>query len=143
MNKIIKEIIIMLLVCLATMLLLAILLYRYIPNRKAVPEVTTYVASEEIQAFLDDDVDSKDKQEDVVLTYEVTASDLKNYQATEDYVPGKANPFGAYTGKTTDGENPDSDGSSDTSNDNANDKPTNTLETGTVPSVYSDKSGTK
>ena len=136
MSKIIKEIIIMLLVCLAIMLLLAILLYKYIPNRKAVPEITTYVASEEVQEFIDDNVDSKDKSEDVVLTCEVTSSDLKNYQATEDYVPGKANPFGTYTGKTTSEENPNSDG-------NTNNKPVNTLETGTVPSVYSDKSGTK
>ncbi len=140
MNKIIKEIIIMLLICLATMLLLAIILYKYIPNRKSVPEVTTYVASDEIQEMLDDNVDSKDEENEVILTYEVTASDLNNYQATEDYVPGKANPFGAYTGKTTEEQNLNPDGNSD---DNTNNKPTNTLENGTVPSVYSDKSGTK
>ena len=39
MAKIIKEIIIMLLTCLAGMLLFAVILYEYIPNRKVVPEI--------------------------------------------------------------------------------------------------------
>ena len=134
MSKVIKEIIIMLLICLVTMLVLAILLYRYIPNRKVVPEVTTYVATEDVQTLLADDVDSDEGKDDILLTYEVTSADLKNYQATEDYVPGKANPFGAYKAGTEE-EKPDGDSSSTNS--------TNTLESGTVPSVYSDKSGTK
>ncbi len=132
MSKVIKEIIIMLLICLVTMLVLAILLYRYIPNRKVVPEVTTYVATEDVQTLLEDDVDSDEGKDDILLTYEVTSSDLKNYQATEDYVPGKANPFGPYNAEEA---KPDGNSSSTDS--------TNTLESGTVPSVYSDKSGTK
>ena len=54
MAKVIKEIIIMLVICLLTMLVLAIALYRYIPNRKAVPEVVTYTASEDVQDLLED-----------------------------------------------------------------------------------------
>ena len=49
MAKIIKEIIIMLLTCLAGMLLFAVVLYEYIPNRKVVPEVAMYNASDKIK----------------------------------------------------------------------------------------------
>lgn len=49
MAKIIKEIIIMLLVALAGMLLFAVIFYEYIPNRKVVPEVIQYSASEKIK----------------------------------------------------------------------------------------------
>ena len=76
MAKVIKEIIIMLVICLLTMLVLAIALYRYIPNRKAVPEVVTYTASEDVQDLLEDNIDTKSDQDNVILTYEVTASDL-------------------------------------------------------------------
>ncbi len=87
MAKVIKEIIIMLVICLLTMLVLAIALYRYIPNRKAVPEVVTYTASEDVQDLLEDNIDTKSDQDNVILTYEVTASDLSGYQSTNTYVP--------------------------------------------------------
>ena len=96
MAKIIKEIIIMLLVCLITMLLLAIALYQYIPNRKIVPEIVKYSATEEVKDLLDDNINAKE-EESVLLTYEVTSSDLNNYQITNDYVPGKSNPFATYS----------------------------------------------
>ena len=68
----------MLLVCLVTMLVLAISLYKLIPNRKIVPEVVTYKASEEIQDLLEDNIDQKDNQTSQnIATYEVTASELK------------------------------------------------------------------
>ena len=51
MTKIIKEIIIMLLVALAGMLLFAVIFYEYIPNRKVVPEVSQYSASEKIKEY--------------------------------------------------------------------------------------------
>ena len=98
MLKAIKEIIIMLLVCLVGILLFAVVFYEYIPARKIVAEVSTYTTSEEVEELLADDIDSQDS--DVILTfqegnYEVTSSDLNSYQVTDDYVPGKANPFAA------------------------------------------------
>lgn len=95
MTKLIKEIIIMLIICLITMLVLAVALYDYIPNRKVVAEVTQYETSQEIETQLADDIDSEEKE--VVLTYEVTASDLNTYESKNEYVPGKANPFSAAT----------------------------------------------
>ena len=103
MAKIIKEIIIMLLVCLAGLLLFAVVLYEYIPNRKEVPEIAQYNPSEKIKELKADDIDKKN--ETIIKTFEVTSSDLANYKVANDYVPVKSNPFG--TGKS----NPDSDSS--------------------------------
>lgn len=91
MGKVIKEIMIMLLVCLVGMLLFAVAFYEFIPSRKVVPDVTQYSASEKVQELLADNIDKTNDQ--VVLTYKVTSSDLNNYKVTKDYVPGKANPF--------------------------------------------------
>ena len=89
--RIIKEAIIALLICLLTMLLFAVVLYEFIPSRKVIPEVAEYKASEKVAEQLADNVDQDNEK--VVLTYEVTGSDLNNYKITDDYVPGKANPF--------------------------------------------------
>lgn len=96
MAKTIKEIIIMLLVCLIGILLFAVVFYEYIPTRKVVAEVTTYKASNTVEELLADNIDQNSNN--VILTfeegeYEVTSSDLNNYEATNIYVPGKANPF--------------------------------------------------
>ena len=96
-SKIVKEAIIILLACLVVILLFAVILYNFIPNRKLVKEVKQYQASEQISEQLSDKVDAENEQ--VVLTYEVTKSDLNNYKITDDYVPGKANPFSELTTK--------------------------------------------
>ena len=134
----------MLVICLLTMLVLAIALYRYIPNRKAVPEVVTYTASEDVQDLLEDNIDTKSDQDNVILTYEVTASDLSGYQSTNTYVPGKSNPFAsASSSASTDGGS-DSNNSSDnngTSQKNEQKNPNQSTES-TAPSIYNGK-GTK
>lgn len=99
MAKIIKEIIIVLLICLISMLIFAITLYNYIPNRKVVAEVTQYQTTPEVQTLLADNIDSQENE--IVLTYEVTSKDLNNFEAKNEYVPGKANPFAAATKSTT------------------------------------------
>ncbi len=150
MAKVIKEIIIMLLVFLITMLILAIGLYKYIPNRKAVPEVVTYTASEDVKDLLEDNIDKKSDSDDVILTYEVTASDLTGYQSINTYVPGKSNPFAAASSSTSnDGDNNSSSNNGDSSSDNSQNNKTNNEQKNpnqsnesTAPSVYN-KNGTK
>ena len=94
MNKsIAKEIIIGLLLCLAILLVLAILLYGYIPNNKLIPELVAYTTPEEAKEVL------KETQVDtskVILTYEVNGSDLSTAQKTNSYKAGKVNPFSSY-----------------------------------------------
>lgn len=124
MGKIIKEIIIMLLICLVGILLFAVIFYRYIPNRKIVAEVAEYKASDEVEQLLQDSVDQDDNE--VVLTYSVTSSDLSNYEATNNYNPGKANPFSPATTTskekttTSTGSGNDSSNSSNSAKDSTN-----------------------
>lgn len=96
-KSIIKETIIMLLVCLAILLVLCILLYDFIPSNKILPAEVSYQASEEIQKELDSAVSGETTK--VVLSYEVTSTDLKNYEKSDDYNAGKVNPFSAYVEK--------------------------------------------
>lgn len=141
MTKTIKEIIIMLLVCLVTMLVLAIVLYQYIPNRKAVPEITTYAATDDVKLLLEDDIDQRSDDDQVILTYEVTESDLNSYQNTNDYVPGKSNPFAAYSGTPT-GEEATTDNTQEGTNTETSSSTGENRETSS-PSVYSQNTGTK
>lgn len=101
MEKAVKEITIMLLICLIAMLILAVVLYKYVPSRKVIPEVITYAADEQTQDLLSDPVDQTGTASDVILTYEVTEKDLGGYKGTQDYVPGKANPFAPSSGEVT------------------------------------------
>ena len=94
MPKFIKEIIIILLIILVSMLIFAVLLYDYIPNRIQSKETITYTATDSVKSMLQDSV-AKDT-ENIILTYEVTGSDLTNYEKAKEYVPGKQNPFEVY-----------------------------------------------
>lgn len=148
MAKAIKEIIIMLLICLITMLILAIVLYKYIPNRKVVPEVVAYTATEDIQDLLNDNIDTKSDSDNVILTYEVTSSDLKNYQDINTYVPGKSNPFAAVDNSTVVGNESNSNENSNSGNigngtkKNEEDSQETKKSENTTPSVYQN-TGTK
>ena len=121
------------------------IVYRYIPNRKAVPEVVTYTASEDVQDLLEDNIDTKSDQDNVILTYEVTASDLSGYQSTNTYVPGKSNPFApASSSVSADGgsdSNNGNAGNNGTSQNNEQKNPNQSTES-TAPSIYNGK-GTK
>lgn len=138
MARTIKEIIIVLVICLISMLTFAIILYEYIPNRKVVPEVETYTASTEIETLLADDIDSKENE--VVLTYEVSSRDLTSYEATNQYVPGKANPFAAVEETSTDTNS--SKNTTNSSNTNSSSGST-TQENDTETNSFIDDGGAK
>ena len=92
MSKVIfREIIISLLVCLAVLLCLSALFYRFIPNNKVLPEKVTYQATENIKNEINTNV--QDNTDAIIKTYEITASDLEGFERTDQYKPGKANPF--------------------------------------------------
>lgn len=92
-KSIAKEIIIGLLLCLAILLVLAVLMYSYIPNNKVVPEPVSYTVPEEAKKVLEETAMDTSQ---VILTYEVNSSDLSTAQRTNDYNPGKVNPFSSY-----------------------------------------------
>jgi|GEM_PF-2735979 len=141
MTKAIKEIAIMLLVCLVTMLILAIALYKYIPNKKNVPEINKYVASEQVKDLLEDDIDTRSDNKKVLLTYEETTSrDLRGYQTTNDYVPGKTNPFATYS-RNVEGEPENTSTTSSETRESKISEQTEKVDSST-PSVY-ENTGTK
>lgn len=146
MSKAIKEIIIMLLICLVAMLTLAIALYQYIPSKKNVPEIVQYEVSEQVQDLLEDNIDQKSEKDRVILTYEVTKGELSGYQTTNDYIPGKSNPFGDVSKTITEEEPTTTDNSKNnddegSTNSNQN-KETEPKVEPSNPSVYEEK-GTK
>lgn len=106
-KSILKEIIIVLLLCLAIILVLGILLYDYVPISKTVPNQVAYTTPEDVKQEL---IESGALDEsEVVMTYEVNSDDLNNYKRVKDYKPGKANPFSSYEtateGNTTNSTN--------------------------------------
>ena len=141
MTKAIKEIIIMLLICLIAMLGLAIALYKYIPSKKNVPEIAKYEVSEQVQDLLEDNIDKRSDQDRVILTYEVTKCELSGYQTTNDYIPGKSNPFGEVN-KTIveDDGTPVENDDSENNNTQNNEESKEPKVTPSNPSIYEDKS---
>lgn len=120
MTKAIKEIIILLLICLIAMLALAIALYQYIPSKKTVPEISKYSVSEQVQDLLEDNIDQKSDKDRVILTYEVTKGELSGYQVTNDYIPGKSNPFGVVSKTITEEESEETPEGDTENTDNSN-----------------------
>ena len=111
-KSILKEIMIILLLILMIILLLGVLLYNYIPMNKVIPQDVKYVAAEDTKQALEEKkvADS----ESVVLTYEVSATDLQNYQKVKEYNAGRKNPFEEIAKEPTSGgsESSSSTGSS-------------------------------
>lgn len=125
-KNIIKEIIIMLLLCLAIILILGVILYEYVPSNKILPEEVSYVTPQNIKEELNS---SNSVEEDkVILTYEIDKSDLTNYQRIKDYKPGKVNPFSTYEEKTE--ENQSQNGQNTTNNNSGSTNSDNSSSTG-------------
>ena len=144
-KKVIKEIIIMLLLCLAIILILGVLLYEYVPSNKIIPDEVSYTTPTAVQEELSksEDVES----DEVILTYSVDSTDLDNYERINTYVPGKPNPFSSYE---TSGEDTNQSGSSTGSSNSGTSTSTGTNNSGssntstsTGGSEYYPDTGTK
>ena len=99
-KNVLREIIILLLLTLAIILLLGVLLYEYVPMNKVIPETVTYTATDETRKAIEEQSAQDDGT--VVLSYEVTSTDLKNYKKVNDYKAGRKNPFSSVnTGSTS------------------------------------------
>ena len=90
-KNIIKEMIIFLLLALAIILILGVLLYKYVPANKIIPEKVSYTTPENVKTELQTDENVDDSE--VVVTYQIDSTDLSNYKKIQEYVPGKKNPF--------------------------------------------------
>lgn len=93
-KNIVKEIIIILLLCLAIILLLGIFLYEYVPMNKTVPNTEAYSTPSNVKSELKEE----NANGDLIQTYEINNSDLDDYKRIQNYKPGKADPFSSYEG---------------------------------------------
>ncbi len=91
-KSIVKEVSIILLLCIAIILILAILFYDYIPSNKVVPNKIAYNTPENVTEEIDENITEYNKTE---ISYEITDSDLYLYQQSNVYTPGKKDPFSA------------------------------------------------
>ena len=117
MKNVIKEIFIMLLLCIAIALILAVVFYDYNPINKEVPQTITYQFPSELGDVKEDlDTPLTNNEDQVIRTYEVTEDDLNRAKKT-NYDAGKANPFMAYSDNTTtDGNTTNSTGNTTNNN---------------------------
>ena len=91
-KKVIKEIIIMLLICLAVIFILGVLVYDYVPSNKMIPNEVIYKTSQDVERELSKEIEN----DEIILTYSIDSTDLDNYERIHTYLPGKPNPFSPY-----------------------------------------------
>lgn len=125
-KSVLREICIILLLCVAIVLILGVVFYDYIPSNKAVPnKLEAYTTPENIQQEIDEKVIEAEKES---VTYTITGSDLNLYKQTNSYVSGKPDPFSASTdiSEPNNGDNPNTNENNQGNSNNENKPITNT-----------------
>ena len=113
-KELIKNIGIAFLAIVAIILLVIVISYNKISIGRVIPRVETYELSDEIKQEIDNA--NSDENSEIVTTYEIDASDLKQYEKTKEYNKGKKDPFAAESSQPDNNENVILDG--DSSSDN-------------------------
>lgn len=139
MKKILKQVIIVFLTVLTVALVFAIIFYKYIPTNKVIPtKVPAYLTPESVEAEIkESNTEIEFASENQV--YEITDSDLSQYQSKRSYNPGKSDPFKEYTESSDDGDNGTSNaqnGSSSSSDGKTNNGETSTENKNVTDNYY-------
>ena len=92
-KTILKEIIIMILLCVAIIFILSVLFYDYNPINKIVPNKIAYSVPENIKNELEEEEKVENKLVVENKVYTIQGSDLNLYKKTNTYNPSKENPF--------------------------------------------------
>ena len=91
-----KEMIIVLLLCIAILVILSIIFYDYNPITKVVPNKIAYSTPEDVRKELEEEsVENTVSIENKV--YQIEGSDLNIYKSSKSYNPGKKDPFTSTT----------------------------------------------
>ena len=139
-KNIVKEMIIFLLLALAIILILGVLLYKYVPANKIIPEKVSYTTPENVKTELQTDENVDDSE--VVVTYQIDSTDLSNYKKIQEYVPGKKNPFASVQqDNSTAGSNSNSGTTENSSSNNKSNTNTNSS-TGSTTTTSSGNTNT-
>ena len=100
MKNVFKEIFIMVLLCIAIALVLAVVFYEYNPMNKDIPTPIAYQMPENLDEVKEElETPLSNENEQVIRTYELTEDDLEAYEGL-NYDAGKVNPFEKYTEET-------------------------------------------
>lgn len=112
MKSVLKEIIIILLLCCAICLILGVVFYDYIPTNKVIPStVEPYTTPNTIKEEINQEITEFQKQ---TIVMEITDSDLKIHKQERSYDSGKINPFAKSSSGTTNTEKGDKNTTGDT-----------------------------
>ena len=124
MKRFLKELMITVLLCIALVLILAVIFYDYIPINKAIPEPVDYTMPESLSEVKEELKNAvQDEEEKIIVTYEIDDSDLSGYKKQGSYKEGKVDPFSMTS--TTSSNNTTNDNGLNTIN---NSNTTNTKE---------------
>lgn len=120
-KSIFKEILIILLACVAIVLIMAVIFYNYIPTNKVIPaKVTAYQTPENVEAeIVEDTIESYNTSSE--KNYTIENSDLTKYKATSSYDPGKPDPFAEYSEGTVSNTDTNQGNTSGTVDENTTD----------------------
>lgn len=140
-KKVIKEMIIILLLCLAIILILGLILYDYVPTGKIIPEQVSYITPSEIKEEINKGENVENEQ--VILTYSVDSTDLRNYERINTYVPGKTNPFSSYETGNTQSESTTNGSQSNGNSSSNNTNSGNSNSNNSIGGTYLPDKGTK
>ena len=94
MKRFLKELMITILLCIALVLILAVIFYDYIPINKTIPQPVEYAMPEslsEVKEELNNTVQNEEAR--IIVTYEIDDSDLSGYKKQGSYKEGKVDPF--------------------------------------------------
>ena len=128
-KSILKEIIITLLLCIAILLVLGIMFYDYNPLNKVVPNKIAYTTPENIKNEIEQQEVKDILEGGIDVVYSIESTDLKLYQKSNSYVPGKLNPFSAIDESSVEG-NRQANNNNNTSGNTTNKEPGKTNTTG-------------
>lgn len=118
-KSVIKEIFIIILLIVAIILVLGIIFYDYRPTTKQIPSVVEgYSLPEEMKQELDETIQVAGTQ-NIVETYRVDGSDLDGFEKSDDYKPGKINPFDKISTSDENADQNNSNANNTTSNGNS------------------------
>lgn len=90
-KDLVKDIGISFLIVIAIVLVIMIIFYNKISLARVIPTVEEYELSDAMKEEIEQAESDEDKE--TIVTYELEASELKQYEKTKEYNKGKAHPF--------------------------------------------------
>lgn len=137
--RIVKEIFIMCLLCLAIVIILGVLFYEYIPSAQTFPKPLKYEKDENIVEILKE-TETTTNTQIVLKSYNINQDDLNLYKQ-QDYDAGKTNPFAAYSAQS-DGSEQSTGGSSQNSGGSSSSNSSSSSSSSSSASTSSSSTGT-